>query len=236
VSYVLSDTTLLQSLTCDQLQAGIFTNVFTGQSGCDSVVIETINYFPPDTTEFAGETCDPMLAGTFIQTFTNTVGCDSIVIETNILLPSDTMIIIDYSCQPADTGTVSISFINSYGCDSLVYLTTALSLDDSCRVIEISKDVFIPNVFSPNNDGINDWFFISSAEGALSTITFLRIYDRWGGLVSEVFDILPNIQENGWDGTENGKSLMPGVFVWVAELKFTDGTSEISSGDVTLIR
>ncbi len=236
VTYVLSDTTLLQTITCDQLQEGVFTSYYIGQSGCDSVVIETVDYIFPDTTLIVGETCDAMLAGTFIQTLTNILGCDSLIIETNTLLPTDTIVIIDYSCEPLDTGTVSQILMNSSGCDSMVLFTTSLSLDDSCHVVEISLDVFVPNVFSPNNDGLNDWFFISSSEAALTNITFLRIYDRWGGLVAEVLDFLPNVEANGWDGNENGEPLMPGVFIWVTELKFSDGTTELRSGDVTLIR
>ncbi len=236
ITYVLSDTTLLQSMTCDQMEEGVFMTVFTGQSGCDSIVIETVEYFPSDTTILVDETCDPDLAGIFSQTFTNIVGCDSLVIETIALLPSDTTQIINYSCSPMDTGTVSVDYLNVYGCDSLVHFTTALSLDDSCHVVEISKDVFIPNVFSPNNDGLNDLFFISSSEGAISNISFLRIFDRWGGLVFEIFDFPPNLDEHGWDGTENGEQLMPGVFVWMTELIYTDGEIEVRSGDVTLLR
>ncbi len=236
VAYVLSDTTLQPSNTCDQTAAGVFTTLYTGQSGCDSLVIETVTYIPPDTTMLVGMTCDPNLSGVFSTVFTNQLGCDSIVMETVSLLPSDTMVMIDYSCEPADTGTVSQQFFNQFGCDSVVYMSTLLSLDDSCRVIEISKDVFIPNVFSPNQDGINDWFYISGAESAVQTIPFLRIYDRWGGLVFEAFDIEPNVESSGWDGTEKGKRLMSAVFVWVAEIEFKDGSTEIFSGDITLLR
>ncbi len=236
IEYSPPDTTLLSGKTCDEMLAGMFIQAFLNLSGCDSVVIETVEYFPPDTTLLADLTCDPDLAGIFSQTFVNSMGCDSLVIETITLLPSDTTQIIDYSCLPIDTGTVSLVYINEYGCDSLVHLTTELSLDDSCHVVEIRKDVFIPNVFSPNNDGLNDLFFISSSEDALSNISFLRIFDRWGGLVFETFDFLPNIQEHSWDGTEKGKPLMPGVFVWVVELEYTDGTTELRSGDVTLVK
>ena len=236
VSYVLSDTTRVQSITCDQSAAGVFTNMFIGQGGCDSIVIETVTYWPPDTTMLSGTTCDPVLSGVFSSVFTNQLGCDSIVIETISLLPSDTTWMIDFSCEPADTGTTAQHFPNLFGCDSVVYMTTLLSMDDSCRVIEISKDVFVPNVFSPNRDGINDWFFISSAEGSVQHIDYLRIYDRWGGLVFEVLNILPNVETSGWDGMEKGKFLMPAVFVWVAQIEFSDGSTEIFSGDVTLLR
>jgi hypothetical protein len=64
----------------------------------------------------------------------------------------------------------------------------------------------------------------------------LRIFDRWGGLAFERVDALPNIPEHGWDGKANGEPINPGVFVWVAEVVYTDGKTETLTGDVTLLR
>jgi gliding motility-associated-like protein len=275
--WVLADTTLLQSHTCDLQAAGVFTDIYTGQSGCDSVVIEAINYVPPDSTFLVDETCDPSLAGMFIEVLmnelgcdsfiietiilipsdttiitgetciqdssgmftkmlTNSGGCDSLVIETIILLPSDTTVQYQFTCLPQDTGIMEQLLINTYGCDSLLWTITSLAPPDSCLMPVIHREVFAPNVFSPNEDGINDFFFLSSHPDAITEIPILRIYDRWGGLVFQGIDLESNRPEQGWNGKIDGEFTNPGVFVWVAEVEYTDGLMETISGDVTIIR
>lgn len=234
VVYLPPDTTLIQGTTCDEMMAGTFIRVLLNIDGCDSVIIESILYTPADTTYLTGETCLESESGVFETTLTNSDGCDSLIISTIDLLPSDTLAYYFFTCLPQDTGLQIQVYTNVYGCDSLVFTNTILAPYDSCYVPP--KDVFIPNVFSPNDDGINDFFSVYSNSGAVTKIAKLRIYDRWGGLVVELNDLLPNIPTDGWDGTQNGETMMPGVFVWVVQLEFADGSSETRSGDVTLVR
>jgi gliding motility-associated-like protein len=236
IIYVIADTTLLQTETCIPQEVGIFTDYFIAQNGCDSVVIETIVLVPSDTTLLSGETCDPTLSGIFSNTFLNSDGCDSLVIETITLLPSNNFVTTFFSCLPGDTGTVVLTLQNQFGCDSVLMSTTYLSLSDTCFETPIPKHVFIPNIFSPNLDGINDIFMIFSNPGGVSRIPLLRIFDRWGGLVFERYNFLPNDPQMGWDGTERGKMLQPGVFVWMIEIEYYDGKNESRSGNVTLVR
>jgi len=204
--------------------------------GCDSFIIETILLIPSDTTIITSETCDPDAAGVFTELLTNYGGCDSLVMETINLLPSDTTIQYQFTCVPQDTGTVEQLLINTYGCDSLLWTITFLAPPDSCLIPVVHREVFIPNVFSPNGDGINDFFFLSSHPEAVINIPILRIYDRWGGLVFQGINLLPNLPDKGWDGKIDGVFTNPGVFVWIAELEFADGLMETISGDVTIIR
>ena len=63
------------------------------------------------------------------------------------------------------------------------------------------------------------------------------IYDRWGELVFSQKDRLPGDLDLRWDGSDfRGRVLDEGVFVWVAEIVFSDGQARIYSGDVTLLR
>jgi len=64
----------------------------------------------------------------------------------------------------------------------------------------------------------------------IETMTFI-IYNRYGQKVFEAND-----QTNGWDGTLNGKTENPGVFVWYLEYVLTDGTSDVLKGNVTLLK
>lgn len=236
VLFIPSDTTILSSKTCDDAVAGMFIRILTNAAGCDSLIIETIEFVPADTTILSGETCDLASAGTFTQTLFNTDGCDSIIIETISLLPSDTVTNYVVTCFPEDTGTLNLVYTNSFGCDSLVFIVTSLLPYDSCHEMVIPNNLFFPNIFSPNGDGQNDVFFIFSNQGTVANIPYFRIFDRWGGLVLERFDIQPNDPSKGWDGTEDSKPASPGVYVWIALIEHTDGKQQMLKGDVTLIR
>lgn len=89
-------------------------------------------------------------------------------------------------------------------------------------------NVFVPNVFSPNNDDINDEFRIQTNCSILSFQ--MKIFNRWGGLVFESSD--PN---QGWNGRNQNDPLPKGVYTWF--IRYDDGSGEeIKSGTVALIR
>lgn len=97
--------------------------------------------------------------------------------------------------------------------------------------------VYIPNNFSPNQDGINDIFSILSTSTAIKSILYFKIFDRWGELVFEKNNFkISDANSNGWDGTFNNKKLNPGVFTYIAEIEFIDGQIEVYSNDITLLR
>jgi len=236
VTYAESDTTTLTSMTCDAAMAGVFTSLFTGSNGCDSLVIETVSLSPSDTTYVAGETCDPANAGTTMQVLQNQFGCDSLVITDIGLLPSDVTDLDSITCDSGAVGVWMQVLTNVFGCDSLVRTHIILGPRDSCFPQEPPREIFIPNVFSPNGDGLNDVFYISAPPEALSDIPWMRIYDRWGGLVTEMRDLQPNDPSDGWNGTFQGQIVNPGVYVWVVQLRLPDGHEETRAGDVTVLR
>lgn len=98
-----------------------------------------------------------------------------------------------------------------------------------------SEDVFVPNAFSPNGNGINDKLVVY-AGGAVALVKTFRIVSRWGGVVFERGDFLPNDAAYGWDGRYNGAMLDPGVFVYFVEVEYVDGRTATLKGDVTLMR
>jgi gliding motility-associated-like protein len=77
-----------------------------------------------------------------------------------------------------------------------------------------NNNLFVPDAFSPNSDGINDAF---KSYGPPVTDYYIRIYDRWGELVFE-----SNDQNKGWDGTFRNKLMLAGVFVYVISYSFID--------------
>ncbi|HJW29538.1 MAG TPA: gliding motility-associated C-terminal domain-containing protein, partial [Saprospiraceae bacterium] len=231
-----SDTTNLTSASCNPADTGIMITVLQNALGCDSTVIEGIALSPSYQLTDTTLTCDPASAGVFTNHLFTQSGCDSVITTVVSLLPSDTLISFGYSCLPVDTGTVESHFVNEFGCDSLVRVITLLSNDDTCHMVQISRDLYIPNVFSPNGDGINDYFLVFADPNAKTRINYFRVFDRWGNEVFERKDFLPNDDASGWDGRLEGKLLNPGVFVWAMEALYEDGRKEALYGDVTLIR
>jgi gliding motility-associated-like protein len=71
---------------------------------------------------------------------------------------------------------------------------------------------------------------------SLLQIKNLQIFDRWGAVVFENKNYDPNSVADGWDGTFKGKELVPATFVWRAEVVYSDGTTRILQGDVSLVR
>ncbi|MCB0564499.1 MAG: gliding motility-associated C-terminal domain-containing protein [Phaeodactylibacter sp.] len=101
--------------------------------------------------------------------------------------------------------------------------------------IESCREVYIPNAFSPNDDGRNDRFFIYDG-GDVQVVKTFSIFDRWGNQLFLRTNIGSNDYPNGWDGTFKGRPVNPGVYVYFAEIVFRDGHSEVRSGDVSLLR
>jgi gliding motility-associated-like protein len=103
--------------------------------------------------------------------------------------------------------------------------------------VDYQRDVYIPNIFSPNGDGRNDDFRIFTGPGVVS-INYIHIYDRWGNLIHVEGERMPSESGAGnWDGTSKGEEVNPGVYVYVVEITFIDNNTTLTyRGDVTLIR
>ncbi|MBL7815030.1 MAG: gliding motility-associated C-terminal domain-containing protein [Saprospiraceae bacterium] len=125
----------------------------------------------------------------------------------------------------AYTGIYTVTVSNKCGRDSGSVKVTY----DDCH------KVYIPTAFSPNDDNINDALVIYD-HGNVRRVKSFRIYDRWGSLVFEKFDFTPNDPAFGWNGKYNNSLLQSAVYVYVAEIEFTDGETLVKKGDVTLMR
>lgn len=101
-------------------------------------------------------------------------------------------------------------------------------------LVEPTCNVYLPTVFSPNNDGLND-FFAPLTGNCVRNITTFKIFNRWGELIYNLTDT-PTEQLKGWDGTFRGQVLTPGVFAYIITYKQIDGIDKTLIGDITLIR
>lgn len=134
---------------------------------------------------------------------------------------------IDLSCitcpnptsTPEETITYTVITTDSNGCKST----------DNINIIVLFDNViFVPNIFSPNGDGINDILFVRGK--GVKKLNFF-IYDRWGEKVFETTSL-----DIGWDGSFRGKDMNKAVFVYYLEATFIDGQEVTQKGDITLVK
>ncbi len=133
-----------------------------------------------------------------------------------------------FANQTANTQTI---IANTNGDYYAIAKTPAGCIDTAhidIEVITINNDLFIPNFFTPNNDGKND---VLKVYGTSIKNVEMRVFNQWGELVFETRD-----KDNGWDGTQAGKQQPIGVYIYVAKITLINGRVDTKKGSVTLIR
>jgi gliding motility-associated-like protein len=111
---------------------------------------------------------------------------------------------------------------NEFGCQDTVF-----------HVITIDEDVnvYIPNTFTPNDDGINDTFFIRGV-GLKSEGFVMEVFDRWGSMMFNTRDI-----NKGWDGTFKGAKVEQGTYVYKVKVYCDNGKGKKEfKGHITLLK
>ncbi len=114
--------------------------------------------------------------------------------------------------------------------------STGCVLQDDIRIRVSNKNrVYAPTVFNPDARFPNNRFYLG-ADNGVRLIRRIFIADRWGELLFDVKDILPDYPDNGWDGTYRGQVMHPGTYMFWAELERVDGTTFVETGSFGLIR
>ncbi len=221
---------------------GRYEVMVTSAEGCK--VTKHFNFFIPFKraslvqTICEGETYtlgDQQLStpGIYFDTLKSVNNCDSLVeidlrvdgsIATTInakIFPNETYEIGNLSFN--EPGTYTETIASTIGCDS----TVTVQLD--------YYEIYFPNIFSPNGDGIND-FFVINAGTDLAAINDFRVFDRWGNQVFQQENLASNNLNNGWDGRFDGENTIEGVYLYTADLLMDDGVERSISGMVTLVR
>jgi large repetitive protein len=119
-----------------------------------------------------------------------------------------------------------VKVTNDYGC--------AGSDTVNIKVFCESSQVFIPNAFTPDGDGINDILMVRGK--GIAMVKSFRIFNRWGQVVFEKSSFAPNDPSFGWNGKINGIVPGPDVFVYTAEVICDNGNSFIYKGNVSLLK
>ena len=228
VTYTLEGVDENNSGTFTGLGPGIYNITVTDANGC--VVTDQVELVDPPIIEITLsesiiiEEGDSVIVDAFLppSAIVDTIMWDTEGTPFRCLDPECLSILL----SPLNTITVSATAVGGVGCSD----------EDATRIIvRVNRDIFIPNVFSPNNDGVND-AFLPEAGRRVEIVNSMQIFDRWGNMMFESQDFMPGETSAGWDGTYRGKELDPGVFVYRVEATFDDGNTRIISGTVTLVR
>lgn len=111
--------------------------------------------------------------------------------------------------------------------------TAGCSASESIRIY-LQRPIFAPNVFSPNQDGINDRFFLQTPEPI--PVQVFQVFNRWGELVFETKESMTNDSTAGWNGLSRGLQAPAGTYLWRAVLLYDGQVAYSISGEVMVIR
>jgi gliding motility-associated-like protein len=206
------------------LESGIYTITVIDDNDCEAQIEVTVPT-PQENSISLGEDLFIALGDSVLLTAIPNFEPDTVFWEPVATLHFQDQL--NAQALPFETVTYTVTAIDSNGCVVTDQLTV---------LVDRTKQIFVPNVFSPNGDGFNDLVQIFANEGQVSTIKVFRIYARWGTLLFESVNFLPNDPAIGWDGNFRGKLMDQGVVTWYMEVEYIDGSGEVLKGDITLIR
>ncbi len=127
---------------------------------------------------------------------------------------------------PKDNVTYKVTVTNAGNCTASDAVTITLICNDG--------NVYIPNTFSPNDDGANDIFYPRGR--GVNLISNFTIFNRWGQVVFHRSRISANDEKNGWNGMVDGVKMPTDVYVYLLEVICANNTIFPIKGNVTLLR
>lgn len=218
------------------LGAGEYDVTVRDQNGCTWSTTVTIDNPPPIEADLGGDTT--IVWGDTISLIGN---ISNIQLEGEGQYNIDTITISyvdNVSCTNCPNPTADVSPLTPTVYTLTVVTTNGCVATANRRInVEVLRPFFVPNSFSPNGDGVNDFLTLHMNNlDFIEAITDFQLYDRWGEQVFTAPTIVPATQVELWDGVFNGEPLNPQVLVYSVEVLFKDGVKEQYKGDVTLFR
>jgi len=125
----------------------------------------------------------------------------------------------DSQIMPTSSGCYKVQAVTSAGCKAI---------DEVCIEVTNEFAIYIPNIFTPNYDGLNDVFLVY---GTGITKLEMNIFDRWG---EKLFT--SNDQKKGWDGTSKGVECKDDVYTYLVNYTTMDGKKHTKTGHVTILK
>ncbi|MCX6249446.1 MAG: gliding motility-associated C-terminal domain-containing protein [Bacteroidetes bacterium] len=186
---------------------GIYRDTLSGTMGCDSIIITNLSFRDSIPRKLASDT----------------MVCPWKQVTLEVVTPGAT----DYRWQDGSTGSVFTA--NEPGMFWVNITIAPCSRTDTIHLRTCSNLIF-PNAFTPNGDGINDYF---RSKGALPKNFLMMIYDRWGQLVFRSGNI-----SIGWDGRFNNQPCPTGTYTYIVTYSDPENTGieRKMKGSFTLVR
>lgn len=195
---------------------GIYHDTLVSANGCDSIVTTNLTVHPAPVANISGGTAISYgnaatltASGGTSYNWSPPTGLNSTTGSTVI-------------ASPASGTLYCVLVTNTNGCTAIDCINISVEI--------ICGEFFIPNAFSPNDDGENDQ--LKAYINPLCVKEFsLIIFNRWGQAVFETTDV-----REGWDGTVNDRMSNTGVYVYTCKAQLTSGEEIRRKGNVSLLR
>ncbi|MEM9821025.1 MAG: SBBP repeat-containing protein [Bacteroidota bacterium] len=215
------------------LSIGTFFVTVTDENNCvtqsDSIVISQPDELFVDL-ELDDEDHTILYGDTITATALPSASDDAIVAywsPQHMLVGPTTNNSIEQNVSPIATSELIVTIENSAGC---------LASDSTLITVSTNFPYYVPNVFAPNSSHVQNAIFRPFVTNKVERINYMRVFNRWGAKVYERTDFPTGDDSTGWDGQFNGSLLNSGVYIYVFEIQFIDGSVRKYSGDVTLLR
>ena len=221
--YSLNNSPLQSNNYFGNLEAGHYDIQIEDAEGCTEEMTLTIDPSSQGAVRLAGSVEIDLGETVHLNAVTN-IDHDTLYWESQF--PLSCQDCFNPTIAPLSSTQVGILVIDQNGCES----------EDRINItVRKNNGIYIPNAFSPNEDGTNDSFIVF-ANNSVQSIDRMIIHDRWGAQVFAKDNPEPGNHAHGWDGTFRGRPLNPAVFVYYVEVTYIDGRTETFSGDVTLMK
>jgi len=221
--------------------------IYTGATFTTPPVSGDVTYYAQAQDPLSGITSTTRASGTVIVNPAPTVAVTPTIVTINAgqtvtFTATSNLSNATFNWYTTPTGGTSVftgsTFITPVLSSKTIYYveavnptTGAASLTRASAEVDISTAVtglYVPNAFTPNNDGKNDIFYVY---GPNIKNLHLWVYDQWGELQFQ-----STSQAAGWDGTYKGRAQPVGVYVYYVEATANDGQIIKKKGTITLLR
>lgn len=212
-------------LSIDHLASGKYTLNIADANGCETAVQVSIDEPAPLNINLGADTTIVFGDSMWLEGIASTTVLDTFSWSpwAGILSPEA----LRTSVRPTQTTLYTLWVRDANGCTA-----------SDAILVQVSQKrrVYIPNVIKTDANSENGFFTVYGGP-EVQAIRFLKVYNRWGECMFEGSGITPNQPGQGWSGHyQNGDPAGPGVYVYAIEVEFFDGTTEIYSGELTVLR